>query len=391
MSNKQLSYAPADMWPMYCGKAFPLMREIDDTFKEMIMLLCYESPKSISELSEALQTGYEYVQSAARELCELKVMKKQEGGKYLTLIPMFHLRKNLEATSVKYKTLWELEIPKKINDSLCSLKDKINSLDFYGHDFDIKYLNWFLYILVDRIMWDTILSYFSSKTDEIIVDRDKAITEHYDASAFLTYQYADENVKEEFEKAEKRIEKWSTYYMHHGEIQVNNVFDAAPFPDGYDEKTHYKDFSKGRNGYITNDNLQLYLKLVREKDYAPSETEQKTVDEFLEHGVIIKENGKYKPMIPVFNNDSFAELKKMISKTVIPIAKEIAETIGTKIEEILLPCLYDVKERKDHFYCFWISHFLGPREELFWYGMNVDGLEIPEDYNKSVVGIYIVA
>ena len=63
--------------------------------------------------------------------------------------------------------------------------------------------------------------------------------------------------------------------------------------------------------------------------------------------------------------------------------------LGDKVEKILLPSLGEVKVRKDHFYSFWICDFLNPREELFWYGMNVDGLEIPKDYNKSVAGMWI--
>lgn len=391
MKSKQLSYAPAEISSQYCGKAFPLMRELNDIFKKQILLLCYDSAKSVSEISEELQTGYEYVQSAARDLCNMKILRKQEDGKYITLLPMITLRKNIESTIVKYKTIWEQNFPKKINDSLFGLKDKIKALNFYGNDFDIKYLNWFLYILVDGITWDTILSYFSSKTDEVVIDREQAITEHYNSSALLTYNYVDEHPEKDFEKAEKRVEKWSTYYMHYGEIQVNNVFDATPFPDGCDEKTHYKNYSKGRNGYITQENLPLYLKLVNEKNYVPSEDEKKIIDSFIEHGVIVTEkNGKYKPMIPVFNKESFEELKRLISSVITPIAKEIAETIGAKIEELLLPCLGNVKERKDHFYCFWISNFLSPREELFWHGLNVEGLEIPEDYNKSVAAMWIL-
>jgi len=113
MKTKQLSYAPADVRPTYCGWAYPLMLQLNDQLKKQIILLCYDQPKTVSELSEELQTGYEYIQAAVDELCSNKLMEK-EDGKYTTLIPMFHLSKNFEATAIKNKLVWEQDIPKKL-------------------------------------------------------------------------------------------------------------------------------------------------------------------------------------------------------------------------------------------------------------------------------------
>ena len=79
-----------------------------------------------------------------------------------------------------------------------------------------------------------------------------------------------------------------------------------------------------------------------------------------------------------------------MARAVIPIVKEIAEVADKTIEELLLPEMRNVKERIDQFYTFWLCYFLSPIQELYWYGMNVEGLEIPKDYNASAAGLYII-
>lgn len=388
MKTKQLSYAPAEIRPTYCGWAQPLMLQFQDEFKKQIILLCYNQPKSISELSEALQTGFIYVQDAVDSLCNTKILAK-EDGKYITQIPMFHLSKNYEATAVKNKLIWERDIPKKIVELTYNLKDELCSKDFYGNKFDIKYLNWVLFVMIYNMTQRKLRSYFSEKTDEVVIDDYSWRTQNYDASVMATFKYADEHPEKDAPECKQRVELWSTYYMYIGDIGVYNVYDASPFPTGYDVRTKKMNFNQGRNAYINQNNLSLYLDLANGKEIEMNDANKKIVEEFLKNGVVVMDGEKYKPMIPVIPKEVVAECEKIVYKSLTPIIKEIADEIGSKIEDILLPCLGDMKTRKDHFYSFWISDFINPREELFWYGMNVDGLEIPADYNKSVAGMWI--
>lgn len=179
--DKQLSYAPAEFRVSYCGWASPAKREMNGIFRQQLALLCYDQAKSVKELSEALQTPYEYIQDALDSFCNAKMMKKIDG-KYLTIFPMLHLKKNYEAGLLCYKFSEEHEIPKKINDILFSLKDKIAALDFYGNDFDLSYLNWFLYTITDNCMISEFRSYFSDKTDEVIFNNSDWRTNNYNYS-----------------------------------------------------------------------------------------------------------------------------------------------------------------------------------------------------------------
>ena len=95
-------------------------------------------------------------------------------------------------------------------------------------------------------------------------------------------------------------------------------------------------------------------------------------------------------MIPVFTEEVFSELEKIITRALIPIVKEIAQATDKAMEEIMLPEMRGVKERIDQLYVFWLCSFLSPRQELYWYGMNVEGLEIPKNYKTSAAALYIV-
>ena len=389
--NKELSYAPAEFQISYCGWASPAMRVMHGVFKQQLALLCYDQAKSVEELSEALQTPTEYIQDAVDSFCNEKMMKKVDG-KYLTLFPMLHLKKNYQAGAYCYKIFEEREIPKKINDLLFSLREKIATLDFYGNDFDISYLNWFLYTVTDNCIAAELKSYYSDKTDEVIFNNSDWRTNNYNHSLCASYHYADEKIEDD--KLPRRLSQTSTYYNHYGEIQFNNVFDYAPFPCSFEEVPIGMATSEcGRNNYLTRENIEFYLRLVKgtkglKHDF--TEEEKKWLEDFVKHGVVEKRPDGYKPMISVFTEKVFDQLEKLITRAVIPVVKEIAEATDKTIEELLLPEMRGVKERIDQFYAFWLCTFLSPRQELYWYGMNVEGLSIPKDYKTSAAGLYII-
>ena len=386
--DKQLSYAPAEFRMSYCGWASPAMREMHGIFRQQLALLCYDEAKSVDELSEALQTPREYIQDAVDSFCNVKMMKKIEG-KYLTLFPMLHLKKNYEAGLLCYNFCEEHEIPKKINDLLFSLKDKIAALDFYGNDFDLSYLNWFLYTVTDNCMISEFRSYYSEKTDEVIMSNSDWRTHNYDFSLCASYNYADENIEDDH--LERRVSQTSTYYQHLGNYRYNNVFDYKPFPCSFEESALGMGTSDmGRNKYLTSGNIDFYLNLVKGINREFTEEEKKCLEDFEKHGVVEKRGDSYKPMIPVFTEEVFSELEKIITRAVIPIVKEIAQATDKSMEEIMLPEMRGVKERIDQLYVFWLCSFLSPRQELYWYGMNVEGLEIPKDYKVSSAALYII-
>lgn len=385
--DKQLSYAPAEVHISYCGFASPAMQQMQDLFKKQITLLCYEKSKSVEELSEILQTDKVFIQDAVNSLTSLKMMKCK-NGKYLTTFPMIHKKKNYDAEKMNYELIQKLEIPKKINKLIFSLSNKIKTLDFYGNNFDISYLNWFLYTELNNCILSELRTYYSDKTNEIVLNKDVWQSQNYDFSLCAFYNFADEKIEKQ--KLEKRLDKISTYYNRLGSIQCNNCFDAPPFPSAFYKESSSYDYNGGRNQYLTLENIDFYLNLVKGTSSNFTESEKQCLKDFIKHGIVQKTQNGYKPMIPVFTQEVFSELQKMLNREVIPLVKEIVESSENTIENLLIPQMHDVKERIEQFYTYWLCYFLCPIQELYWYGMNQEGLYIPKDYNRSAAGMYVV-
>lgn len=401
--NKQLSYAPVDLEFSYCGEATPAMKEASDIIKRQIFLLCYDEGKTVAELSESLQTNEVYIEDAVTNLCKMGMLEKEEvsgkGSVYLTQFPMFHANIVGKLYKLRNDFLLQNDIPKKLNETLKSCENEIKALDFYGNDLPLEYLNWFLYVVTNNQLEKKIRSYYAEKTDEYLIDSKFFGTQKRDFSLRAFYLYPGE--KAEKYDSEKCWNYNSTFYNRVGSFHVNNVMDAKPFP--YAWESGIFSWDAGRNKYLHDGNLSTYLKIMK-ADKA-DETLQNLTDEekeiladFIKHGVVKKidgaqgceSEGRYKGMIPYFTQDTFKQIEKIIAKKMTPFAKELAENLGSKIEEVVLPYMKNVKNRINQFYIFWITEFMTPLMNLWWYGMNVEGLEIPEDYSKSSAAIYIV-
>lgn len=396
--NKQFSYAPVELELSYCGEASPAMRVMHSLLNQQICLLCYDEGKSVKELSESLQTDKVYIKDALKNLCEMGIVgKKEVPGKddtYITLFPMIHQHVAIEPYKIRNDYLLENEIPKKINDVLKSCEKEIKSLDFYGNDLPLEYLNWFLYVVTDNLILDKIRSYYTEKTDEYLISSKFFGTQVRDFSMRAFYIYPDE--KPETCESEKCWNYNSTFYNRVGSVHVNNVMDAKPFPNTLENGNYV--MNAGRTKYLDNDNIAIYLKIIKADKSGEAlvdltEAEKTVIDGFIEHGVVkqvSESEGRYKGMVPYFTQEVFKQLEKIISKAIMPIAKELAENLGAQVEEMILPSLKNVKDRVNQFYIFWITEFMMPLMNMWWYGMNVEGLEIPEDYSKSAAAIYIL-
>ena len=390
--NMQLSYAPAEISFSYCGEGNVPAREMNSLLKRQLCLLCYDEAQTVEALAKALQCNKSYVIDAVKTLCDLGMMKKV-GDVYeafLTCFPMFHDDLGSKTYKLVYDYVIENEVPEKINTAIKNVENQIKTLDFYGNDLELEYLNWFLYKITSDLISKKLTSYYADKTEEFLLDNKYWRTEKRNFSLRGLYRYADE--KEEPELDQKCWHNYSTFYNRVANCHVCNVFDAEPFPyawgkDGFD-------WEGGRNRYLWDDNLDLYFKIVYQPELEffknPSEEVKKLLDGFVEHGVAVKNGDNYKGLVPVFSQEVFNQLENLIRREITPIAKEIAENCGSQVEKLLVPTMKGVKEREDQFYVYWFSQFLDPLCELIWYGMNVEGLKIPEDYKKSAAGIYIL-
>lgn len=396
--NKQFSYAPVELELSYCGEASPAMRIMHSLLNQQICLLCYDEGKTVKELSESLQTDKVYIKDALKSLCELGIMGKMEISEsddtYITLFPMIHQHSAIKPYKIRNDYLLENEIPKKINDALKGCEKQIKALNFYGNDLPLEYLNWFLFVVTDNLILEKIRSYYTEKTDEYLISSKFFGTQKRDFSMRAFYIYPDE--KPETCETEKCWNYNSTIYNRVGSLHVNNVMDAKPFPNAWENGNHV--MNAGRIKYLDNDNIATYLKIMKADKAGEvlidlTDAERTVIAGFIDHGVVKKlsdAEDRYKGMVPYFSQEVFKQLEKIISKAIMPIAKDIAENLGVKVEEMILPSLKNVKDRVNQFYIFWITEFMMPLLNLWWYGMNVEGLDLPEDYSKSAAAIYIL-
>lgn len=392
--SKQLSYAPAEIEINFNNDGWAAYYESKTLLNKQILLLCYEKSKTIKELSQILEVACEYILDAVNGMVTSKMLK-EENGKYYTTFPMFSKYEIRKAKLESNKAVLENQLPKKLDALIDSLKDKITAVDFYGNDFNWKYLKWVIYKLADDRLGNLLQQLYIQKTDEIVIDKDSMHTQNYSYGVIGEYKYADDTIYEQLENVKETLifYTWSYYdfsIQDYGWVQ-RQFLDAAPFPASWGHgKSEYHP-EKSRGDYIKKSDVSLIFKLVENPLMPLNPNEKKAVEEMLKHGVLIgdKKNG-YKPGIPIINTKARKEINSILENALKPFAVEISNILCERIEKILLPLMYDRKERVAQFYIFWLNTYFGMTKEFFWYGMNKGGFEIPEDYTKSAAAMYLL-
>lgn len=395
--NKQLSYAPAEIDINFNNGGWAAYYQSKTLLNRQIMLLCYENPKSIEELSEILEVAGEYIYDAVSGMAKDKLLS-EEDGKYYTTFPMFSKYEIRKAKLESNKAILEAGLPKKFDELLDSLKDRIISVDFYGNNFNWKYLKWVIYKFASDRLGNLLQQVYIQKTDEVVIDRNSMSTQNYSYGVIGEYKYADDTIYEQMEDVKETLTfyTWSFYdfsVQDYGWVQ--RVFmDAKPFPAswGWEDNKYHPE--KSRGDYIKISDVSLIFQLIENPAKALNENEKKAAEEMLSHGVlnevIIDGKKAYKPAIPVFNKKAVQEINIILEEALKPVALEFAKTICERIEKILLPSMYGRKERLAQFYIYWLDCYFGPTKEFFWYGINKDGFEIPMDYSKSSAAMYLL-
>lgn len=395
--NKQLSYAPAEIEINFCCNAWAAVNETKTLLNKQILLLCYAESKSIEEIAQILEVAPEYIEDAVTHMAAVNVLK-EENGNYYTTFPMFSKYEIKKAKLACNKEILQNHIPEKLDKLIDSLKEEITAVDFYGNDFNWKYLKWIMYKFADDELGNFMRKIYVQKTDEIIIDKYSMTTQNYSYSLIGEYKYADDSMTEQLETTKEALihYTWSYYdfsIQDYGWVQ-RQFFDVPPFPSswGHDDGEYHPEC--GRGDYIKTSDVSLIFQLIENPTKTLNENEEKAVAEMLTHGVLteLEIDGKkaYKPAIPVFPKKAIQEIKTILEKALKTYALEIAETILQTVGKTLLPSLHGRKERLAQFYVFWLIFYFGPVKEFFWYGINKGGFEIPNDYKKSAAAMYLL-
>lgn len=410
-NDLRLSYAPAYVDLSFTGKPGDVVFLLNSLFPQQICLFCYETPKSIKEISETLGMDAVYIKEVITPLLQNNVLKKVENKKIQTNFCMFPVSKAKKVLEINLNCMINKKIPQRLTQALFNQKDKILNLDFYGNSFDFNYLQWIFYSQLAIKISNQIAGKIPDE-QKVQINRFDAIPIPgvYDFSLKGEYQYKDDKIENAdlsfsdndiWENSsevlgKKNVAKYSTSFSliettEYGWCQYNNAFDAPPFETSVPKWQTSEILNRDELGrFIDSSMLSLLIKISLSDNYQLNKNEIETLESFEKRGFVVKENNLYKCQFPIFTKSTWQKIDDILNEITVSFADEIIDECGKQIEQILLPCLRNDKELESQFYTFWFNAFLNPDRALFSYGINTCNLEIPADYKKSAAGLYVV-
>lgn len=376
------AYAPADV-DYFLGhsarKAALLLN--NSKICPQVMVICRNEAKTVNEIADEMGVAPLYLEEIMEKLIKEGLLISPVKGKYIANHCIFPRQKYLEAKIYVCDIFHDDGYAKKITNILLNLKDKITALDFYGNDFDYKYLLWLLYVLASYSFGNHGKYHYAKKygiKDE--VEREYRLT--------MEYTLADES----FDNSiwEKLKDKgWSNLHQdfttsEYGKIQFVNDFESEPFPNDCDDDN---DWRRGRDRWVDGNNISLLVALSENPEKKLSVHEEAMAADFVKNGLLKKENDKLIVQLPILKCEIFNEICDLIYDEIKPIAEEFADKVSAEIEKILLP--YVRKDLMSNFIHWDMSVLFQRTDTLFRYGWD-KALAQPEDYSKSAAGLYII-
>ena len=364
------SYAPADVtW--FCGfSCMEAFKTMQNNIARQAMVICRSEPMDINSIADEIGVAPVYLEPVLEKMEKESIVKKQGKGKYIANHCVFPMQAYRDAEYEAYKVFREGNYPQKITERLLDLKDEITSLPFYGNDFDYSYLMWILYV------------YAADKFG--IIGREKYLRKYGDKypdeeerSYRMTVMFTlpDENINWHNIKTMS----WSNLHQPFDTpniLEYVNDFECKPFPDERDK-------------WVNATNITLLEALTENPQKLLNKCEEEQAAKFIEHGLLKKQGGGLKVMLPLINRDVFDNITTLIENAVRKDAEEFFDCAGERVEKIMLP--YVRKDLMSNFIHWDMRMFFQPTGYLFYYGAEeAKVLYKPEDYERSAAGLYIM-
>lgn len=351
---------------------------------QQICLLCRSEAKTVNELADEMGVAPIYLEEIIEKLLRLKLIKSPSKDKYATNCCVFPSRVHGYAEELAGEEYIKNGFNEKITEILLGLKDEITALEFYGNDFDYKYLMWILYVIagsaVSNMGVEAYIKRFGGKYKND-AERNYRIT--------ILYDSPDEAY--DFPQHENKSVCWSNLHQSfetsdYGRLEYANLFEMQPFPVDLDEGD--SGYINGRDKWIDSSNISLLLDLAKYPQKELTEHEQAMAAQFIKNGVIEKISGGLKVMLPIFSEKTRRRIVTIVSNALKDVADEFQKVVSEKVERVLLP--YVRKDQLSNFYYWDMMQFFSPINYLFYYGMNESqSLAIPKDYSRSAAGLYV--
>ena len=378
------AYAPADIscsWGYSAMKASTLMHS--SKICPQIMVICRSEAKTVNEIADEMGVAPVYLEEAIEKMLNVNLLVSKSKSKYQANHCVFPKAAYFKARLATCDIFHDNHFGERITEKLLNLEGKIKALDFYGNNFDYKYLMWLLYVQASYVMGHFGGRHYLGKY------KDKYPKEA-ERTYGLTIQYVlpEENFDDSCYEKLKAVE-WSCLEQgfrtaQYGTVLYHNDFAWSPFPDDSSDDDNWR---IGRDRWIDGENISLLVELAEAPDKTLSAYEKEKAAEFLKNGLLKKESDKLIVQLPIMKIEVHSKIWCMLRDELTPLAEEYADFVSGKVEEILLP--YVRRDLMSNFVHWEMSQFFEPKNELFYYGWDKH-LAQPEDYSTSAAGLYII-
>ena len=327
-----------------------------------------------------------YLEPVLEQMLDTDLMTSPVKGKYLTNFCVFPEQVYQDACALSCIQFRKNGFNERTAEILMGLREKVTSLDFYGKDFAYEYLMWLLYVEAGYSYAEGGKAHYCGSYGD-----------KYPESAERRY-----NIAMFFAKPEETIDfsgweeakaiGWSNLHQsfitsEYGKVTFVNNYDADPFPADYDRIG--SEYQGCRDNWVNGNNISLLVALSENPKKELNLYEEEQAASFLKCGLVKKTEEGLIVQVPIFTKEVYATICDYIKEALQDLVKEYAEIIGNTVEKLLLP--YVRKDLMSTFIHWDMKMFFQTVCYLLHYGMyESETLQIPEDYERSGAGLYIV-
>ena len=124
----------------FFGNANDAFMAVSSLIDRQILFLCREKSQTLAQLSEQMKIPQLFIEDSIAKLLKANVLFEEKKGKYLTDFTIFPKSVIRKAEVISYQVEKEINFAERYIKILTEMKNEILKEDFYGNNFDWKYL-----------------------------------------------------------------------------------------------------------------------------------------------------------------------------------------------------------------------------------------------------------
>ncbi|MBE5948110.1 MAG: sigma-70 family RNA polymerase sigma factor [Lachnospiraceae bacterium] len=377
------AYAPADIdwfWGFNMGDA---EKALKTEISRQAMVICAKEAKTLNEIADEIGVAPIYLKEIIDIMVKEKLLAKPSKDKYIANVCIFPRESYYKANLLANNLLLENNIPEKVCKAVIDIKDKIMVLDFYGKELGFDYLCWLFFISAGSLVGETARDIYCKQYAKKYPDEPER---KYRLT--MNYLKADETI--DYSKYElTKCMSWSNLWQNfrnskYGLVYYVNDYEYKPFPSDFNGTS----IESNRDKWVDGNNIGLLIDLSKEPGKILNEFEEEMAANFIKYGLLTKIDTGLKVMLPIFDRQTSKKIDSLIKEAVEPIAVEIADLIGKRVEEVLLPHVRS--DLMSNFIHWDMRMFFQPIGVIMYHGLHeTNYLHRPENYDCSAAGLFI--